>query len=99
MINTLIKLALAETILKPVLIHITRLILKDYLKPLYNTLDNYLECTPLWDSFIGNPIEFVYSIVMTENEKSSVDPLLLSKLVIDQFNLKTFLEKSNGQRQ
>lgn len=94
MLNTLIKLALAETILKPVLIHITKILLKNYLKPLYNTLDEKIKLPEEWESFIDTPVDYIYSIVMEES--LPVDKNLFSDLILDQFNLKTYLSKKNG---
>lgn len=96
MINTLIKLALAETILKPLLISITKILIRRYLKPLYNKLDNNIQLPGNWEKFIQEPIEWIYNQVI--QEETTIDKALLAELVIQEFNLKTFLSKTKNGR-
>lgn len=93
MINTLIKLALAETILKPVLISVTQYLLKDVITPLYQTVDELLVLPEEREQFFDKPYEWLYKTVL--NEEMPVEKQLLARYLITQFSMKTFLEKGD----
>ena len=56
-IQFLFRLAFMEAILKPVIVALTKLILKDYIKPAFNKLDELLILPDNWERFIDNPFE------------------------------------------
>ncbi|ANV88508.1 hypothetical protein [Picosynechococcus sp. PCC 7117] len=96
----LMQLAFMEAILKPVIVALTKLVLKDYLKPAFNKLDELLILPDNWERLIEAPFEWIYQNVVSDySELELIKREWLSQLLLDEFNMNTFLSKADVRTQ
>lgn len=97
---SLFLLGLTETVIKPVIVNLFKLGIRQYIMPTYAKLDELLAVPSNWQHFVDNAEEFLYTSVipegLTEVDSKAADALVSH--VIDNFDLKTFLSKSRLEK-
>lgn len=93
---SVVLLAFTETLLKPVVVNLTKLSIKKYLVPAYNKLDELLIVPENWQKFIDNAEEFLYNSVLPEDLEPDLSEQVIAYM-IKHFDLQTFLRKTEQE--
>lgn len=94
---SLFLLGLTETVIKPIIVNLFKLGIRQYIMPTYAKLDELIAIPSNWQHFVDNAEEFLYNCVIPEGLEK-VDPAAADALVdyvIKNFDLQAFLAKQH----
>lgn len=91
-----VMLSIMETIVKPLLVALTKHSIKAYLKPAWERLDQRLALPGQWEQFTARKADWIFDTVLDESTSQLTEDQQqqIVKLLIKEFDLATFLDKS-----